>query len=236
MSSRGLSVEVSNGCRDGKPILNAKDMASQLTFRQINSRIMVDTKTYNEFNTQNRIWLVERQKILSGPGQMEGSLNSDDLMICDYQVPGFVLYDKKWCLFSVDFIQPVQFNTKAFKSLLLPQKHKELIHALVKYHGTDDFDDLIKGKGRGLIFVLYGEPGVGKTFTAESIADDTKRPLYALNTGELGVTPDSVETNLTTALKLATRWGAIVLIDEADVFLEQRTIHDLIRNSLVSRE
>ena len=128
------------------------------------------------------------------------------------------------------------FNTDAFSSLLLPQSRKDLVHALVKNHGIDGFDDFIKGKGKGLVFVLYGEPGVGKTFTAESVADDIQRPLYVLNTGELGVDPVSVESNLASALKLATRWGAIVLIDEADVFLEQRTIHDLTRNSLVSCE
>jgi hypothetical protein len=197
---------------------------------------MVDTKTFNGFNTHNRIWLVERQKTLSGSGENHGSPTLEDLMICDYQIPGFTLFDKKWCLFSVDLVELVQFNSKAFESLLLPQKRKELVHALVKNHGSGDFDDFIKGKGKGLVFVLYGEPGVGKTFTAESIADDIQRPLYILNTGELGVTPHSVESTLTTALKLATRWGAIVLIDEADVFLEQRTIHDLTRNSLVSRK
>lgn len=32
----------------------------------------------------------------------------------------------------------------------------------------------------------------------------------------------------------ATSWGAIILIDEADVFLEKRQVKDLQRNSLVS--
>lgn len=232
-------MEIPIGYHNGKEITKSvvfKAVRNELTSDKINSRIMVDCKTFNAFNTQNRIWLVERQRSLSGPGEAAPSPTREDLMICDYQIPGFVLFDKKWCLFSVDFVEPVQFNAKAFESLLLPQKRKELVHALVKNHGSDDFDDLIKGKGKGLVFVLYGEPGVGKTFTAESIADDIQRPLYVLNTGELGVTPHSVESNLTTALKLATRWGAIVLIDEADVFLEQRTIHDLTRNSLVSRK
>jgi hypothetical protein len=203
-----------------------------LRFVQVDSRIMVDTKTFGSFNSHNRVWLVERKK--QSANTETNSHTAEDLLICDYQIPGYTLFDKKWCWFSVDFIKPVQFNEHAFQSLLLPQRRKDLVQALVTNHGSDDFDDLIKGKGKGLVFVLYGEPGVGKTFTAESIADDVKRPLYVLNTGELGVTPHSVESNLTTALKLATRWGAIVLIDEADVFLEQRTIHDLTRNALVS--
>jgi hypothetical protein len=197
---------------------------------------MVDSRTFGEFNSHNRVWLVERKQNNSTPGEENTTPSTEDLMICDFQIPGFSLYDKKWCWFSVDFVELVQFNANAFESLLLNQKRKDLVHALVKNHGSDEFDDLIKGKGKGLVFVLYGEPGVGKTFTAESIADDIRRPLYVLNTGELGLTPHSVESNLGKALKLATRWGAIVLIDEADVFLEQRTIHDLTRNGLVSRE
>lgn len=139
-------------------------------------------------------------------------------------------------MFAIDWIKDVEFNETAFKQLLLPNNHKELVHALVKNHGIDEFDDLIKGKGRGLVFVLHGEPGVGKTFTAESIADDVRKPLYVVNSGELGVKPHEVENNLNSALRLATHWGAIVLIDEADVFLEQRSSADLLRNCLVSRK
>jgi hypothetical protein len=68
----------------------------------------------------------------------------------------------------------------------------------------------------------------------ESVADYTKRPLYTVNCGELGVNTNSVEANLSDALRLATTWNAIVLIDEADVFLEARSPNDLERNGLVS--
>lgn len=118
-------------------------------------------------------------------------ISADDFMICDFQIPGFSLFDKKWCFFAVDFISDVEFNDTAFKQLLLPKNHKELVHALVKNHGSDDFDDLIKGKGKGLVFVLHGAPGVGKTFTAESIADNVRKPLYVVSSGELGVEPVS---------------------------------------------
>jgi hypothetical protein len=60
--------------------------------------------------------------------------------------------------------------------------------------------------------------------------------LYTISSGELGVETASVEANLSTALQLATKWNAIVLIDEADVFLEQRRAKDLQRNALVSSE
>lgn len=45
-----------------------------------------------------------------------------------------------------------------------------------------------------------------------------------------------MESKLSTWFQLAEKWGAVMLIDEADVYLEQRHITDLKRNSLVSGE
>jgi hypothetical protein len=51
---------------------------------------------------------------------------------------------------------------------------------------------------------------------------------------DLGITINAVERNLAKILKMSTRWNAILLLDEADVFLERRSTHDLERNGLVS--
>lgn len=45
-------------------------------------------------------------------------------------------------------------------------------------------EDLVRGKGKGLIVLLHGVPGVGKTSTAECVAEYTGRPLYSLTCGE----------------------------------------------------
>ncbi|KAK0707830.1 hypothetical protein B0H67DRAFT_323180 [Lasiosphaeris hirsuta] len=56
--------------------------------------------------------------------------------------------------------------------------------------------------------------------------------------GDLGTTAESVEASLETSLEtnfsLANRWGCILLLDEADVFLAKRTPQDFKRNGLVS--
>ena len=77
----------------------------------------------------------------------------------------------------------------SFKRLVLPEDSKNLILALVSSHlGAEErrFNDIIKGKGRGLVMVLHGAPGVGKTLTAECIAEFTRRPLYVISSGDLG--------------------------------------------------
>ena len=43
-----------------------------------------------------------------------------------------------------------------------------------------------------------------------------------------------MEANLSDWFDLAEIWGAVMLIDEADIYLETRTTSDLQRNSLVS--
>lgn len=85
-----------------------------------------------------------------------------------------------------------------------------------------------------MIILLDGPPGVGKTLTAESVAEIMNAPLYTMSAGELGTQPDRVEKRLSDILEMATMWKAILLIDEADIFMEQRSPHDLQRNELVS--
>lgn len=96
--------------------------------------------------------------------------------------------------------------------------------------------DLIRGKGKGLIFLLHGAPGVGKTLTAETIAAYTGRPLYPITCGDIGQTPGEIEDNLEHHFKLAHKWGCVLLLDEADVFLAKRERGDVKRNALVSGE
>ncbi len=87
-----------------------------------------------------------------------------------------------------------------------------------------------------MIFLLHGEPGVGKTLTAESVADFCGRPLLRLDAACLGTTAADVEASLSSILRFATKWSAVALLDEADVFLEQRHTNNIKHNALVSGE
>jgi AAA+ superfamily predicted ATPase len=77
-------------------------------------------------------------------------------------------------------------------------------------------------------------PGTGKTLTAESVAELTEKPLYRVTCGDIGTDPEGVEKYLESVLYIGTLWGCVLLLDEADVFLEERTPTDLQRNALVS--
>ncbi|KAL2919506.1 hypothetical protein HK105_201153 [Polyrhizophydium stewartii] len=145
---------------------------------------------------------------------------------------GFSFSVKAWGHVLVDGLGPIEFNKDAFDQLVLPSANKRLIRALVTF-GAEQFDDIIAGKSGGSIFLLHGPPGVGKTLTAEAIAEQLQRPLYYVTMGELGTTPDEMERRLSDVLDLCAEWNALTLIDEADVFLETRSSADVVRNAMV---
>ncbi len=44
-----------------------------------------------------------------------------------------------------------------------------------------------------MIMLLAGPPGVGKTLTSESVAEDMRVPLYCMSAGDLGLDPSGIE-------------------------------------------
>ncbi|KAI9148393.1 Fidgetin-like protein [Paramyrothecium foliicola] len=84
-----------------------------------------------------------------------------------------------------------------------------------------------------LVIVLHGPPGVGKTLATESISEYTEKPLYSINIGELS-SEKKVSARLEVIFELASRWDAVLLMDEADFVLEKRSYENLERNGVVS--
>lgn len=70
----------------------------------------------------------------------------------------------------------------------------------------------------------------------ESVAEYTQRPLLSITAADLGQEPYDLEANLLRFFRNANRWDAIVLLDEADIYLERRSTNELRRNSIVSSE
>ena len=154
---------------------------------------------------------------------------------------GFSFTAKSWGVVAVGEpgLAPVAYNDRAFELLVLPPARKRLIKAVVQFSSGPDgqggASDIIAGKGEGSVFLFYGPPGVGKTLTAEAIAEMLHRPLYQVSMGELGTTPQELEAGLKTVLEMCSRWDALVLLDEADIFVERRSAASgIMRNAMVS--
>lgn len=167
---------------------------------------------------------------------------------------GFALEQKVWGQFLVDKIidteqgdDPAQ-SEPFWKDLQLEESTKKLLMAFVNNHASSRLRrtgsetgskgaetlDVIEGKGQGLAIMLHGPPGVGKTLTAETIALATGRPLLTVSVADIGVEPHAAEQKLSEVFADAARWEAVLLVDEADVFVEERIKGDLNRNAMVS--
>ncbi|KAF1809396.1 P-loop containing nucleoside triphosphate hydrolase protein [Eremomyces bilateralis CBS 781.70] len=163
-------------------------------------------------------------------------LTDEQKLICSPLLRGYALKNKLWLNFFIGGVREIEWSETAFDSLVLPANQKELILGFTESQRKykESFDDVIEGKGKGIIMLLCGPPGVGKTLTAESVAEEMKVPLYTMSAGDLGLDPRNVETKLQNILEMCTKWNAILLLDEADVFLEERSLHELERNKLVT--
>lgn len=157
-------------------------------------------------------------------------------LLCSPFVRGYALNEKKWLVLAVSAVSDITFNELAFSDLKLPDKQKDLITSLASSHQyyRNDMDDIIEGQGRGVLALLCGPPGVGKTLTVESVAEKLKVPLFTLTPGDLGLDPTTIEYRLGGVISMCSRWGAIILLDEAHVLLAERSHHELERNELVS--
>ena len=179
---------------------------------------------------------------------------SPELYVFPDSINGYNLRSKRWGRFmhpsrtcgsftnmyspvdlEIDYIRDVTWNKQSFTHLVVDAETKELVQALITNQiAREQSTDIIESKGNGLIILLHGGPGTGKTYTAESVAEMAEKPLYRVTCGDIGTKPEEVEKYLESVLHLSKSWGCVVLLDEADVFLEQRTLTDLERNALVS--
>ena len=206
----------------------------------VRSRIMVDKAGFSRIDADYDLPTPERM-LTSRPND-DGvyGLTDAELLLAPPIVYGFSLADKLWLEFNVNHVAPISWNEEAFDGLVLPQKRKTLLRGLIEAHGrlksegSMRFDDFVRGKGQGLVINLFGPPGVGKTLSAEATSEHLRRPLYVVGSGDLGTAADALDKALRVAFELAATWRAVLLIDEADVFLEQRSLHDLERNAMVA--
>ncbi|QXX73449.1 ATP-binding protein [Methylovirgula sp. HY1] len=121
----------------------------------------------------------------------------------------------------VEDMEPYVYHPELKDKLVLPQEQTDLIDILTAEMDVL-MDDIVAGKSGGTTVLCAGPPGVGKTLTAEVYSEIIKRPLYRVHSGQLGLNVAQMEQALKDVLTRAQRWGAIMLIDEADVYIKKR--------------
>ncbi len=199
-------------------------------------RIMVDIKSMSKMDPNYDYYF--GGSISDGShGNSRGGLNVEKLSDKDLAkfapvVYGFSFKTKMWGEFSIDSISDIVFDKDVFDKVIIDENRKALIKAIVETN-VEESADLISGKGSGIIALLHGNPGIGKTLTAEAVSEALEKPLYMVGVAELGTEPSELEDNLRNVLETAKIWDAVLLLDEADIFLEERKSNDIVRNAMV---
>ena len=165
--------------------------------------------------------------------QLEG-VPDTEVHLCAPTVLGYSFACKKWGRFDADKFTEIVWNTNAFDHLVLAEEKKLLIKSLVYADRTEMITDVVSGKAGGSIVILHGKPGTGKTLTAEAAAEKGKKPLMVVAAAELASRASDLEDYLGNILEICDEWGAVLLIDEAEVYLETRSLGDVKRNAMVS--
>ncbi|KAL8343309.1 hypothetical protein RB598_004582 [Gaeumannomyces tritici] len=132
----------------------------------------------------------------------KATLTDEEYIMCSPYVSAYDLNSRTWSPVLVSALEPVQYESEVFtQSLLLDNKY------MLHIKRTRNFRLTTPSSHRPI----------------ESIAEHCRRPLLRIDSSTLGTTSESVEKGLQEVLSRAARWKAIALLEEADVFMEQRS-------------
>jgi Cdc6-like AAA superfamily ATPase len=133
--------------------------------------------------------------------------DGDALLVFEPSITAYNLQEKTWRTLLVDRVTEIVWNKQAFEDLVVDPKTKELVQAVVmKQLNTTQSTDFVTGKGNGLIMLLHGAPGTGKTFTAEGVAEFAEKPLLRVTCGDVGTKAETVDRRLRGTFKLGKMW------------------------------
>ncbi|KAF4554513.1 MSP1-like protein [Elsinoe fawcettii] len=162
-------------------------------------------------------------------------LSDHQYFLLEKYLPGFVIKSKSWYLFRVDqYTDDLAHDFRPGEGLVIAEDRLRMLHAVCGPTSSGLRLDFIESKGEASVILLHGPPGVGKTFTVETFAKSSARPLIQLSAADVGLSDEGLGLKLIKWFAVAEAWNAIVLIDEAEVFMEQRSRNDVKRNALVT--
>ncbi len=145
----------------------------------------------------------------------------------------FSLKHKDYVFVDIQDLETHTYHKEGKDKIFLPPKMMTAINSIFDAKQDNIFGDLFHGRHGGIVVLANGPSGVGKTLTAEVFAEYQGRPLYTMEMGEVGTNLDSVEMNLNKIFARAKKWNAVLLFDEADIFLSERVASDLERSAIV---
>lgn len=225
----GDSIRLDNNgvtCRVVVDVLNETDDEDNRRGRDAS----IDPYRWHEWNM--RFFSPSEEKLARHLEADEDSAELPDVLVPVHPtVPVFDLKRHLRLTVHVNNLTEYVYNKDVAKNLVLPARDWRMVNLLVD-HSRNFFQDIVSGKGQSMNILSGGAPGTGKTATAEVFAEFKERPLYTAQCSQLGIDAESVELELANILQRANRWNAVLLLDEADVYIRKRG-QDVNQNAIV---
>lgn len=115
------------------------------------------TQTENEFLNSMKTY----------ENNAEYEMTDTEALLSPARIRGFAFSEKLWAFFLVEKIVDFEWSGSAFEELELEHSTKSTILSLVRNHyNCTPERSLLLRKGKGLVMLLYGPTGTGKTSTA----------------------------------------------------------------------
>lgn len=226
---RGLQVWKSRARR----YVTYKSKPNDMSRKSSDPRYMIDPLTYRKLH------------------KCDGSIPQDDLgptsmglgeppadpflALLPSVIHGFNMRTKTWEELAVERLADVSWDKKAFENLVFDNYSKHLVLELVSSARVADFEgDFIASKGNNTIILLHGDPGTGKTLTAESVAEAAEKPLLPVTYGELGTDLVHFKRSLEQIFYFSKLWDCIIFLDSADAYSGRQPLTNTRRNALLT--
>ena len=185
-------------------------------------------------NVKNRKAVLESivtDKIAKNPSiykeSYENSLYKNPQKIEDVVDIPALLDVKVFDLTAEEFLICSAFNIERYiyddsikDKLILPSAHKMLIDVLTS-QDSQGISDIIYGKGQGTLILCKGEPGIGKTLTAQVVSEVLHKPLYTMDSSSI-ISSWDIRKKLAKSYDLVYKWNGILLFDEVDTLISRR--------------
>lgn len=145
---------------------------------QVSGRVVIDIHSFNRGNMWRRRWLddwsAQDLERLHAYRAEHGLAEAGHLRLTPYyamlarsRTRGYSLQRKEWLEFFVEQVGEIEWNNSAFDKLVLPEDQKELILAFSEsqLEGGAAFDDVISGKGKGIVSKCFYAPTILPSFS-----------------------------------------------------------------------
>lgn len=144
-----------------------------------------------------------------------------------YWIGGYDLELNQWRTFNIWDLKPVDYDQEAWSNLIMDEDTKDLIRALVDNTGCSVGRLKPAQFNKGQTVLLKGPPGTGKMTTVHAVCNLLKRPLLTITITANDLLYDLVNlvSDITLRVSFAATWNAVIVVNDADRFLESKQTH-----------